>query len=62
MPRYLVERTYTVDMDKLTEVATRSKAIGYHRYPEIVWEQDEGFVEPGTHVPNAVFHLGLISL
>ena len=22
MPRYLVERTYTVDMDKLTEVAT----------------------------------------
>jgi hypothetical protein len=38
MPRFLVERTYTVDMDKLTEVATRSKAIGHHRYPEIVWE------------------------
>ena len=38
MPRYLIERTYTVDMDKVPTVATRSKAIGHHRYPEIVWE------------------------
>jgi hypothetical protein len=38
VPRYLVERTYTVDMNSLPVVATRSKAIGHHRYPEIVWE------------------------
>jgi Protein of unknown function (DUF4242) len=38
MPRYLIERTYSVDMDKVPTVATRSKAISYHRYPEIVWE------------------------
>ena len=38
MPRYLVERTYTVDMDELPAVATRSKAIGHHHFPEIVWE------------------------
>jgi len=38
MPRYLVERTYTVDLDTLPVVATRSKAIGHHRFPEIVWE------------------------
>ena len=38
MPRFLIERTYTVDMDGLPEVATRSKAIGHHHYPEIVWE------------------------
>jgi len=38
VPRYLVERTYTVDMNSLPVVATRSKAIGYHRFPEIVWE------------------------
>ena len=38
MPRYLIERTYTVDMDGLPTVATRSKAIGHHHYPEIVWE------------------------
>ena len=38
MPRFLIERTYTVDMDGLPEVATRSKAIGHYHYPEIVWE------------------------
>ena len=38
MPRYLIERTYTVDMDGLPNVATRSKAIGHYQYPEIVWE------------------------
>jgi Protein of unknown function (DUF4242) len=38
MPRYLVERTYTVDMDSVPTVATRSKAIGHYRFPEIVWE------------------------
>jgi hypothetical protein len=45
MPRYLIERTYTVDMDKLPEVATRSKAIGHHRYPEIVWEHSHVVVD-----------------
>ena len=38
MPRYLIERTYTVDMEKVPGVATRSKAIAHHRFPEIVWE------------------------
>jgi len=38
MPRYLVERTYTVSMDELPTVATRSKSIGVHRFPEIVWD------------------------
>jgi Protein of unknown function (DUF4242) len=38
MPRFLIERTYTVDMDKVPTVATRSKALSHHRYPEIVWE------------------------
>jgi hypothetical protein len=38
MPRFLIERTYTVDVDELPTVATRSKSIGHHKYPEIVWE------------------------
>jgi Protein of unknown function (DUF4242) len=38
MPRYLIERTYTVDMDAVPTAATRSKSLGHHRYPEIVWE------------------------
>jgi hypothetical protein len=45
MPRYLIERTYTVDMDAVPEVATRSKAIGHHRYPEIVWEHSHVVVD-----------------
>ncbi len=38
VPRYLIERTYSVDMDTLPTVATRSKAIRHYHYPEIVWE------------------------
>jgi hypothetical protein len=45
MPRYLIERIYTVDVEKLPEVATRSKAIGHHRYPEIVWEHSHVVVD-----------------
>ena len=38
MPRYLIERIYTVGMDELPEVAHRSKTLGRDRFPEIVWE------------------------
>ena len=38
MPRYLIERAYTVDLDGLPTVATRSKAIRHYHYPEITWE------------------------
>jgi hypothetical protein len=38
MPRYIIERTYSVDADAVPDVATRSKAIAHHYYPEIVWE------------------------
>lgn len=49
MPRFLVERTYTVDLEALPTVATRSKAIGHHRFPEIVWEHSHVVVgEDGT--------------
>ncbi len=49
MPRYLIERTYTVDMDEVPAVATRSKAIAHHRFPEIVWEHSHVVLdEEGT--------------
>ena len=38
MPRYVIERVYTVDQSELPVVATRSKRIGRDHYPEIVWE------------------------
>ena len=56
MPRFLIERTYTVDMDTLPEVATRSKALGQHRFPEIVWEHSHVVVdENGTPKSYCVY-------
>ena len=49
MPRFLIERSYTVDVDEVPTVATRSKAIGHYRYPQIVWEHSHVVVdEDGT--------------
>jgi uncharacterized protein DUF4242 len=45
MPRYLIERSYTVDADSLQPVAVRSKAIGHHRFPEIVWEHSHVVID-----------------
>ena len=45
MPRFLIERVYSVDLDSLPGVATRSKAIGHHRFPEIVWEHSHVVVD-----------------
>jgi hypothetical protein len=45
MPRFLIERTYTVDVDELPTVATRSKAIGHHRFPDIVWEHSHVVID-----------------
>jgi hypothetical protein len=45
LPRFLIERRYTVGVDQLPEVATRSKAIGHHRFPEIVWEHSHVVVD-----------------
>jgi Protein of unknown function (DUF4242) len=38
MPRYVIERTYTVDEAEVPIVATRSKRLGRDDFPQIVWE------------------------
>jgi Protein of unknown function (DUF4242) len=38
VPRYLIERTYSVEEDRLPEVGRRSKAIIVDQFPELVWE------------------------
>jgi Protein of unknown function (DUF4242) len=49
MPRYVIERTYAVDVDHVPAVATRSKRIGLQSYPEIVWEHSHVVLdEDGT--------------
>jgi hypothetical protein len=38
MPRFVIERAYTVEESEVPVVATRSKRIARDHYPEIVWE------------------------
>ncbi len=38
MPRYVIERTYTVDESEVPTVATRSKELARDHFPQIVWE------------------------
>ena len=38
MPRYVIERSYTVEEGEVPVVATRSKRIARDDYPQIVWE------------------------
>lgn len=38
MPRFIIERAYTVDEAEVPAVATRSKRIARDHYPQIIWE------------------------
>jgi hypothetical protein len=45
MPRYVVERSYTVEEAEVPTVATRSKRLARDHYPEIVWEHSHVVVD-----------------
>jgi hypothetical protein len=45
MPRYLVERTFTVTIEEMPPVGERSKRIAQNSYPEITWEHSHVVVE-----------------
>lgn len=38
MPKYLIERTFTIDESAMPDVGRRSKRIVAEQFPEIVWE------------------------
>jgi Protein of unknown function (DUF4242) len=38
MPRYLLERTYSIEEDEMPEFGRRVKAIAAEQFPEIAWE------------------------
>ena len=38
MPRYLIERTYSVEEDEMPGLGQRFKAIAAQQFPELVWE------------------------
>lgn len=45
MPRYVIERTYTVNEAEVPTVATRSKRLAQDQYPQIVWEHSHVVVD-----------------
>ena len=45
MPRFVIERAYTVEESELPVVSTRSKRIGRDDYPEIVWEHSHVVID-----------------
>ena len=55
MPRYLIERAYSVHPDAVPTVATRSKALGHYHYPEIVWEHSHVVLANGTPKSYCVY-------
>jgi hypothetical protein len=38
MPRYLIERSFTVPQEQMNAVGRRSRDIAAERYPAITWE------------------------
>jgi hypothetical protein len=46
MPRYVIERSYTVEEAEVPVVATRSKRIARDDYPEITWEHSHVVLDP----------------
>jgi hypothetical protein len=45
MPRYVVERTYTVEEAEVPVVATRSKRLAQDHYPQIIWEHSHVVID-----------------
>ena len=47
MPRYVIERTYSVDESEMPKVGRRSRELGEQQFPKIVWEHSHVVVGPG---------------
>lgn len=50
MPRYLVERQFSVGEEQMTAVGRRSREIAEERYPSIVWEHSHVLVDEDGRV------------
>jgi hypothetical protein len=50
MPRYLIERTFTVTQDEMPRVGGRSRRLIGEEFPEIVWEHSHVVVDDGGQV------------
>ena len=52
MPRFVIERTYTVEESEVPVVATRSKRLVYEEFPQITWEHSHLVID-GDGTPKS---------
>ena len=52
MPRYVIERSYTVEEAEVPIVATRSKRLVRDNFPEIIWEHSHVVVDDSGTVKS----------
>ena len=53
MPRYIIERTFDVDLEAMQSVGRRSKEIAAEEFPElIVWEHSHVVVDDEGNVKS----------
>jgi len=45
MPRYVIERTYSVEESEVPVVATRSKRLVRDEFPRIIWEHSHVVID-----------------
>jgi hypothetical protein len=50
VPRYLVERQFTVRQEQMNAVGRRSREIAEQRYPSITWEHSHVAIEDDGRV------------
>ena len=56
MPRYVIERRYTVEEAQVPTVATRSKRLARDEFPRIVWEHSHVVLDDdGTPMSFCVY-------
>ena len=50
MPKYLVERVFSVGMDQMSDIGKRSKQIRIDEFPEITWHHSHVVVDDEGNV------------
>lgn len=45
MPRYLIERSFTVGQEQMNAVGRRSRQIAEERYPSVQWEHSHVVID-----------------
>ncbi len=50
MPRYLIERQFSVGQPEMDAIGRRSRQIAQERFPEITWEHSHVAIDDDGHV------------